>query len=307
LEYAQSVIDMNQYNLWVDDDLGSGRLLSAIPSEAKNKEKIKSGYQAAFWCENDGDLANGESLFEIQYVSYWPGRWNAGNLNQEGSNINDFDIPATVNGYGGVVHNGYTSNFPKQGFIDSYEQGDIRKTATLLAPGDTLWLRQWGQDLPNDEGYFVWDGNQGLYGKSMNSAGYMCIKWVWGYTDERESSPVNYKILRYADAFLIKAEALNELGRTNEALEPLNVIRKRAGLESIQSASQDELRLKIYEERKFEFAYEINRYFDAKRSGLLREWIEKDRDIQIQTYQYLLPIPQEAIDLDPLLVQNYGY
>ena len=307
LDYSQSVIDMGKYNLWQDEDLGSGRLLGAIPEQAKNADKIRNGYQAAFWCENDGDLVNGESLFEIQYVSYWPGRWNAGSLMQEGSNINDFDIPATVNNYGGVVHNGYTSNFPLQGLIDSYEPGDKRKEATLLAPGDTLWLRQWSDQLPNQEGYFVWNGDQGSYGSSFGSAGYMCSKWVWGYTDERESSPVNYKVLRYADAYLIKAEALNEMGRTSEAYEPLNIIRRRAGLPELSGLTQPELRDRIYLERKLEFAFEINRYFDAKRSGKLAEWVENDRGLSIPRYKFLLPIPQEALDLDPELVQNFGY
>jgi len=39
---------------------------------------------------------------------------------------------------------------------------------------------------------------------------------------------LSYVYLRYADILLFKAEALNELGRTAEALIPLNQVRKRA-------------------------------------------------------------------------------
>jgi starch-binding outer membrane protein, SusD/RagB family len=305
LEYAQSVLDMGQYNLWQDADLGSGRLLSTIPGQAKNTDKIRSGYEANFWTENDGDQVNGEAIFEIQFSSYWPGRWSAGTLRQEGSNHNDFDLPTSLNAYGGVVHYGYNHNSPRPKFVASYEPGDKRKDATILTPGDTMWLRQWGEG--NETGYFVWSGDVGNYWLNIGSERHIVRKWVWGYTDERESSPVNHIVLRLADAYLIKAEALNEMGRTGEAFEPLNVIRRRAGLADVTGLSREDLRDKIYEERKFEFAYEINRYFDALRSGNLEKWVLADRDVPIQRFHNLMPIPQLARDLDPGLTQNFGY
>jgi starch-binding outer membrane protein, SusD/RagB family len=304
LEYAQSVIDLGEYSLWQDEDLGSGRLLNAIPGEAQNTDKIKSGYEANFWTENDGDMVNGESVFEVQFTSYWPGRWSSGPLNQQGSNHNDFDLPTSLNAVGGVVHYGYNSNSPRPKFVASYEPGDVRKDATILTPGDTMWLRQWGENNP---GYFVWNGDVGNFLINNGSEGHIVRKWVWGYSDERESSPVNHIVLRYAEAFLIKAEALNELGRTGEAFEPLNIIRRRAGLPDISGLSGDDLRERIYEERKFEFAYEIKRYFDALRSGNLEKWVLADREVNIQRYHNLLPVPQLAIDLDPGLTQNFGY
>jgi starch-binding outer membrane protein, SusD/RagB family len=303
LEYAQSVIDLGEYSLWEDADLGTGRLLQSIPADAQNTDKIRSGYEANFWTENDGDMVNGESVFEIQFTSHWPGRWSSGTLMQEGSNHNDFDLPHTLNALGNVVHFGYNHNAPRPNFVNSYEPGDKRKDATILSPGDTMWLRQWGEGSP---GYFVWDGNRDTYLRSYND-GHVVRKWVWGYSTERESSPVNHIVLRYAEAFLIKAEALNEMGRTAEALEPLNIIRRRAGLQDLVGLSTDELRERIYDERKFEFAYEIKRLFDAYRSGRLEQWVLADRDVPVQRFHNLLPIPQRSIDLDPGLTQNIGY
>ena len=78
-------------------------------------------------------------------------------------------------------------------------------------------------------------------------------------------------------------------------------------LPDISGLSQDELRERIYEERKFEFAYEIDRLFDCFRSGNLEKWVLADRDVPVERFHNLLPIPQEAIDLDPNLYQNAGY
>jgi hypothetical protein len=60
-----------------------------------------------------------------------------------------------------------------------------------------------------------------------------------GYLQKKHAQPtreepiigdasLNYVYLRYADILLMKAEALNELSRTSEALVPLNAVRKRA-------------------------------------------------------------------------------
>ncbi len=60
-----------------------------------------------------------------------------------------------------------------------------------------------------------------------------------GYLQKKQIQPMkeepiigdaslNYVYLRYADILLMKAEALNELGRSPEALSPLNDVRKRA-------------------------------------------------------------------------------
>jgi hypothetical protein len=249
---------------------------------------------------------NKESLFELQFVSWWPGRWSNSNLLHEGTNTNDFDLPTGANGLG-VVHFGYNNNHPRAKFVDSYEPGDKRKDATILQDGDTIWLRQWDETV-NEEGIYVHDSlNLGQYALSYAPEGYCVRKWIYGYTDERESSPLNRKVIRYADVLLIKAEALNEMGRTADAYEPLNMVRRRAGLPDISGLSRDELRERIYEERKFEFAYEIDRLFDCFRSGNLEKWVLADRDVPVERFHNLLPVPQEAIDLDPNLYQNAGY
>jgi hypothetical protein len=92
--------------------------------------------------------------------------------------------------------------------------------------------------------------------------------------------------LRYADILLFKAEALNELGRSAEALIPLNQVRKRAResylydsklagfgtipnnlLPDVVTTNQQDVRTAIYHERRVELGLEFHRFFDLMRYG----------------------------------------
>ena len=58
--------------------------------------------------------------------------------------------------------------------------------------------------------------------------------------------------IRYAEVLLIKAEALVQLGRNSEAAEPFNQLRKRAGIESVDAPTFDQIK----REWDYEFTYE---------------------------------------------------
>lgn len=115
----------------------------------------------------------------------------------------------------------------------------------------------------------------------------------------------NVIILRLADVVLMRAEILNELGRTSEAIPFLNQIRERAGLEPTTASSQDDVRLAIENERFLELAFEGQRWFDLVRTGRAQEVIGErlfDPD------RILWPVPGRDIDLNPnLLPQNPSY
>ena len=108
----------------------------------------------------------------------------------------------------------------------------------------------------------------------------------------------------------MKAEALNELGRTQEAAAPLNEVRDRAGLSPIGDETQDQMRQIIIHERRMELAFEGHRWFDLVRiqngayavnffKSIGKQNVTKDR--------LLFPIPQEEIDDNPQMTQNKGY
>jgi hypothetical protein len=124
--------------------------------------------------------------------------------------------------------------------------------------------------------------------------------------------------IRLADILLLKAEALVELNRLNEAAEAVNRVRTRAKLPVLAAevvASQSRMREAVALERRLELAFEGHRWFDLERTDQLLETMntlaardEGRRQMDILTESRILfPIPQTQIDINPNLTQNAGY
>jgi starch-binding outer membrane protein, SusD/RagB family len=125
---------------------------------------------------------------------------------------------------------------------------------------------------------------------------------------------VNFPVLRYADILLLYAETLNEIsGPTADAYAAINKVRTRAygGVphDLAPELSQAEFRDAVFLERRKEFVQEANRWFDLVRSGTLVEALKKipAKEPNVSDKNYLYPIPQVEIDLNPLLKQNPGW
>ena len=116
----------------------------------------------------------------------------------------------------------------------------------------------------------------------------------------------DFAIIRMAELYLIRAEALNELGRTGEALTDLNAVRQRAGATPKSGLSQAALRQAIFDERQIELLAEMKRRTDMIRQGTFTDpqW---ERPNGLAPYKVLFPIPQTQIDSNPQLTQNPGY
>ena len=93
----------------------------------------------------------------------------------------------------------------------------------------------------------------------------------------RGYSPIDVPLIRYADVLLGLAEALNEQGKADGAIEYVNMIRTRAGVAELNSneytqvSSQVDLRSKIREERRIEFNGEGVTFFDELRWGTWKD------------------------------------
>lgn len=81
----------------------------------------------------------------------------------------------------------------------------------------------------------------------------------------------NIVLMRYANVLLMKAEALNELGRTSEAIPLVNEVRKRAGMPAMKGATREAVRAQIEHERMLEFPLENMRFYDLRRWGKTKE------------------------------------
>ena len=92
----------------------------------------------------------------------------------------------------------------------------------------------------------------------------------------------NWIVYRLVDVLLMKAEALSQLGRYNEALQIINEIRERANI-ATRSIAFNAVAFEdaILEERALELAYEGKRWFDLLRMGRRNNYSRKNKLIEV--------------------------
>lgn len=223
---------------------------------------------------------NAESIMEVQFVGGTEANWGPQLL-----------LPPSLSG-----DTWRKFVVPSQDLVKAFdEEGDVeRKNATILfetAPwSDEFWSVEVGGTIPFA---YKW--------KSANG---------WASTNRQY-------LLRLADIILLKAEALNELNRTEEARAAIDLVRDRAGLGSTPATNQTEMRLAILKERRLELAQEAQRWDDLRRYGRAVEVMNSLNEIDLRTNtvkQYnmtetklWLPIPQSERNRNPNLGQNEGY
>ena len=120
-------------------------------------------------------------------------------------------------------------------------------------------------------------------------------------------SKANWKVLRYADVLLMYAEALNENGKTAQALTYLNQVRTRAGLAGFSGLTQADARDKIYLERRLELGMEGHRWFDLVRTGRALSILAPKG---MKAHMNIFPIPLgqlQVMNNTEIFPQNPGY
>ncbi|GAA4442502.1 RagB/SusD family nutrient uptake outer membrane protein [Pontibacter saemangeumensis] len=185
-----------------------------------------------------------------------------------------------------------------------------------------------------------WARTPELYGhfssmKEVQQPDCACLRKVGPFF----ASSKNNLVIRFADVLLWKAEALIELGRQDEALPIINLIRERAQnstgmlkdangnlisnfqVETYKPGvnitwTQDAARQALRWERRLEFAMEGIRFFDLVRWGVAAETLNAYFETEEERRQYLqdaqfqknrdeyLPIPQQQIDFSKGLYQQ---
>lgn len=129
---------------------------------------------------------------------------------------------------------------------------------------------------------------------------------------EGEESQLHSPVIsRLGEIYLNRAEAYAKLGKYDEALKDLNLIRERsipgAGYTSLDASNAPE---RIDKERQLELAYQAERSYDVFRNGgtLTRHYPgphKQFEDIKATDYRVTYYIPQDAINSYPgTLTQN---
>lgn len=210
-----------------------------------------------------------ESLFEVQA---------RGNVIAHG--VQQY---SQTQGARGATGWGWGFNTPSQNLIDAFDtEGDeIRKNATIIFPGETLW-----------DGRFVSEAVENL---AYNEKAYSSANA--GDSDGDK----NVRILRYAEILLINAEAAIQLGL--DGATPLNQVRARVDLDPIANPTLQD----VWNERRLELAFEHDRWFDLVRTGQAEAAMEADGKTFIVGRHELFPIPNNQLIQTPEMTQNPGW
>lgn len=144
------------------------------------------------------------------------------------------------------------------------------------------------------------------------ASGYRVSKYQFSHSSPNGNnySDVDLVMLRYAEIYLMRAEAKLRNGDAAAALSDVNYVRTNRTARAPIPAALTSIDLdKLYRERGFELYWEMSRRTDMIRFGHYEDsWTEKnDTDVRHR----LFPIPQSAIDgasnTEGYLVQNDGY
>jgi hypothetical protein len=191
--------------------------------------------------------------------------------------------------------------------------------------GDLTAEKIWGEAYPEEprkHAYLLledhWFGTGTTYMDWWKNAPYI-RKFLYD-TPENMEKNVSYQafpIFRYADVLLLFAEAENMAngGPSQAACDAVNQIVNRAtgGVENpadplfTTSMSKEEFDAAIIRQRSLELCFEYDRWFDIIRKRILDQVSDPEFLPNYSENDYLMPIPQRDLRLNPLLTNNPGY
>ncbi len=292
-------------------------------------------YNEQFFEKNNN---NPESIFQKRYL----GGTNLGS-SKEGLQGPAF-VNGALRSYGGVnptqeivdsyfMKNGLPISDPNSGYDPQqpFVNREKRFYQSIVYDG-AMWL---GYTMVMKQGVGSKNATDINNVNEASNTGYYLRKGInpdFTVLGPNQLSSASFTIFRYAEVLLGYAEALNEQqGPSPEIYDAIDQIRLRSDLPRLaKNKSQAELRSAILQERRVELAFEEKRWLDLIRlkeaETLLNKnshaiLIEEKNGKNVYTVieavngtrkfdkskNYLLPIPQSAIDQNSKLKQNPNY
>lgn len=277
------------------------------------KYSLFSDYLGMF--TNTADNNNSESLFALQWIAQ--GGYGYANAEQA------YAAPASL--LKPDFNTGYSSVIPTLDVLNAYQFGDKRKGWSVMQEGYTNpnWKNV---NFPNGFSYDTMPGGapDDVYHITTGTRSNV-LKYVIGPANNgTPTQPTNSQggnsmctyVLRYADVLLIYAEATLGTNATTTdaaALAAFNQVHQRAGLTPVTSLTKDQ----ILQERRVEFAFEGDYWFDIQRQGFVkakqileaqeRGTLNSDGSVNhvrvtlSSPAQLYLPIPSSEVTADPEL------
>jgi tetratricopeptide (TPR) repeat protein len=252
-------------------------------AEAKLQEVTTMGYALLDNYKDLFDYSKNEHhkeyIFDIEYEE------GIG----EGSGITNAFLPqftpiADIYGVKGTLGD---NNAPPPSLYNLFEPGDVRRDITVVQGG-------------------AYDKNGNFVKLPAQTQQSFTLKYMTPVPSGGDSK-ANWKVIRYADVLLMYAEALNENGKTAEALNNLNKVRTRAKVKGYSNLSKDDTREKIYLERRLELSSEGQRWFDLVRTGRAFSVMQS---YGMKPFMTVFPIPLAQLQIindRNVFPQNPGY
>jgi len=268
---------------------------------------------------------NKESVFEIQFSDANQTPTDMANGSLLDDDISTMNVGNTRSQFMGLRGKGWCDGQPRSWLVAEYKR-ELTQTGTI---DDRLKSSMFYPDIFKDNpGITFYLGSV----KKWNAAwGKECF--FRKYTDEYFKSnidyysPINYRIIRYADVLLCYAECIANLGDVPSAAAYVDRVRNRTStnLPKLQNSlvpeiadclsSNEKFLKRLQMERALELSFESVRWIDIKRWGLLdtqdgiNELLLRDPDFQNFTIgkNQVMPLPQTEIDNNKNLTQNANY
>jgi len=196
-----------------------------------------------------------ESIFEIEFNenngtgNKWDDAGNSGGTGFAESTLRGQE-------YGNLS---WYNVYPPDNLLNSFEAGDLRFGDTFYVPG-SKYLN--GKATMTAQNFNTSAG--------LRNAGWKKYQNYYKKADEATQSSINFKVMRYSDILLMKAECENQRdgGSQTTAIAYIKEVRDRAGLTTTIAATKDDVFKAIIHERKVEFAGEQSRFDDIIRWGI---------------------------------------
>ncbi len=332
--YSEGLTELQKQDRWEKAAHASMELINNFNKTLPNVYDIgtpKDPFRGFFNDPENGEviMRRMEQSRNPEIRSFPPSHYGSGRTNPSQNLVDAFGMS---NGYP-ITHESYDPNNP-------YENRDPRLFMTVLYNGAEFK----GREVETFEGGIDMPGFPGVDISNSTRTGYYLRKWLSTTASNVSPNFVTdyhyYSLFRKGEVFLNFAEAANEaygpdsdpdgLGYT--AKEALLEVRRRANIDQPDeyleevSASKDDFRELVRNERRVELCFEDHRFFD------IRRWMVPNLNVPVEgmritkeesgdfTYNrfvvltsnyddhmYFGPLPFDEVLKMPLIEQNQGW